>query len=315
MGADQIFRRWRAAKTACTDLVGRIRRRVASEHPLPWQPSNIPKTFNGFDTSIEEASLLEGCRRLGVMAVGGPVFSLTRTAIGTAAAAPDGQRCWVKVSAMMGVPTNWLRDGELIAMPDVPKPHVIARREWAADGRHWLALQTMLATSPVVEQTHWAGDRALSVSDAWIAELRDALSKVNRMQTPRMRATQKEVADVIKRHFGRNAPSFADEWQVAHGDLHWNNVTTPTLTILDWQCWGLAPRGCDAAFLVAFSCRHPSLAMRLEQAFASDLTRQSGRVAQLYAIGHILDNIRAGWFDPVYHGTLRRFGKQVLQRS
>ncbi len=38
-------------------------------------------------------------------------------------------------------------------------------------------------------------------------------------------------------------------FSTAHGDLHWANLTGPTLTLVDWEGWGSAPVGYDAANL------------------------------------------------------------------
>jgi hypothetical protein len=39
-------------------------------------------------------------------------------------------------------------------------------------------------------------------------------------------------------------------WITAHSDLHWASVTAP-LRILDWEGWGRAPEGFDAARVAA----------------------------------------------------------------
>ncbi|MFI5800717.1 hypothetical protein [Streptomyces sp. NPDC051677] len=41
-------------------------------------------------------------------------------------------------------------------------------------------------------------------------------------------------------------------WTTAHADVHWANLTSP-LRLLDWEAWGRAPEGFDAATLYAYS--------------------------------------------------------------
>ncbi|SDM73769.1 hypothetical protein SAMN04487981_102423 [Streptomyces sp. cf386] len=47
------------------------------------------------------------------------------------------------------------------------------------------------------------------------------------------------------------------EWSTAHGDFHWSNLGGPDLTILDWEGWGRAPVGFDAAQLYVYSLHTP----------------------------------------------------------
>jgi hypothetical protein len=49
--------------------------------------------------------------------------------------------------------------------------------------------------------------------------------------------------------------------------------------LLDWGLWGLAPRGVDAAWLIAFSSPDEALTRRLLAAFTDDLETPSGKVA------------------------------------
>jgi hypothetical protein len=67
----------------------------------------------------------------------------------------------------------------------------------------------------------------------------------------------------------------------AHADLHWGNLTAPQCNLLDWEDWGLAPGGLDAATLWGFSLGVPSLAERVEREFRADLDTRSGKLAKL----------------------------------
>jgi hypothetical protein len=52
--------------------------------------------------------------------------------------------------------------------------------------------------------------------------------------------------------FGIPAPTRVER-VTGHGDLHWGNLTTMPLTLLDWERWGLVPFGYDAGLLHASS--------------------------------------------------------------
>lgn len=71
-----------------------------------------------------------------------------------------------------------------------------------------------------------------------------------------------------------------DEWATAHTDVHWNNLSTEG-HIIDWEDWGAAPRGHDAACLWQSALPDPGLATRVRREFAADLETRSGQLAQL----------------------------------
>lgn len=63
-----------------------------------------------------------------------------------------------------------------------------------------------------------------------------------------------------------------EEWTAAHADLAWANLTTPNCYFLDWEDWGTAPRGWDAASLWSESLAVPALADRVYQERRADWT-------------------------------------------
>jgi hypothetical protein len=58
--------------------------------------------------------------------------------------------------------------------------------------------------------------------------------------------------------------------------------------LLDWEGWGLGPRGLDAATLWAFSLLVPSVAERVNEEFSEDLSCRSGKIAQLFMCAELL---------------------------
>ncbi|MCI0686671.1 MAG: hypothetical protein L0Y54_05455, partial [Sporichthyaceae bacterium] len=83
----------------------------------------------------------------------------------------------------------------------------------------------------------------------------------------------------------------------AHGDLHWANLTAPRLVILDWEGFGPAPAGFDAANLHAYTLAAPKLASHIRHRFAAVLETDDGRLAQLTTAAMIL---QAAERDPVH---------------
>jgi len=60
------------------------------------------------------------------------------------------------------------------------------------------------------------------------------------------------------------APVAASSWTAAHADLHWANVLAPDCALVDWEGWGLAPAGYDAATLYVHSLLAPDTGERRE---------------------------------------------------
>jgi hypothetical protein len=270
--------------------------------------------LHGFDPTIESDHLFEECRRLGVEPVGPVASGGMRKSLGVAAVAPDGARSWVKISALLGMTSHSLRDAELAAarIRGVAKPEVLASRQWTQGDRHWLTLRMTLASSPVVATDYFAGATSALIGSQWIDSLKRALEAVRTIDTDRAAITPDEIIALIRDRFGPGAENRADEWHCAHGDLHWSNVTYPDLMLLDWECWGLAPRGFDAANLLTYSCAYPELMQKIETAFADDLNSRSGRVAQLALLARRFRDIAGGWPDPSYKSHLEAMARRVL---
>jgi hypothetical protein len=94
--------------------------------------------------------------------------------------------------------------------------------------------------------------------------------------------TQLRLTAVIEDAFPGRIDTHIDEWTTAHADLNWANLTWPECYMLDWEDWGRAPRGLDAASLWINSLAVPSLAERVWAHRRPDLESRSGRLAALF---------------------------------
>ncbi|WP_236542097.1 hypothetical protein [Spiractinospora alimapuensis] len=97
------------------------------------------------------------------------------------------------------------------------------------------------------------------------------------------------------------------EWRTAHGDLHWANVTQEPLQILDWEGWGSAPAGYDAAVLLAYSLPVPDIVTQIREDFGDVLDTPNGRLAQLVICAEI---IQASERDDL-HANLRPYAGEL----
>jgi hypothetical protein len=61
----------------------------------------------------------------------------------------------------------------------------------------------------------------------------------------------------------------------------------PDFGLLDWEQWGRAPAGTDAATLLADSLVVPELAERVRDVFGDVLDSDAGQLAQLYVAARV----------------------------
>lgn len=150
----------------------------------------------------------------------------------------------------------------------------------------WRADETQLVEAePVRRGAKWTTE-ARSLPDAWWATLTRSLDVLaafptTRRATPTMQPmTQERPTATIHKVFA-DVDTTVDEWTTAHGDLFWTNLTAPDCWILDWEDWGRAPRGYDAASLWHDSLAVPALAERVACELRSELDSRTGRLCQL----------------------------------
>ncbi|MGW5367084.1 hypothetical protein ACWER6_00760 [Streptomyces sp. NPDC004009] len=150
----------------------------------------------------------------------------------------------------------------------------------------WRADEMVLVTASPVGQAALVIEHP-QLSDGWWAALNaslDALAaqRTHRLATPDTEtATQELVTGTIRAVFPE-VDATVDEWTPAHADLTWANVTGPEFCIIDWEDWGMAPRGLDAATLWGNSLAVPALAQRVWAERRPDLESRSGRLMALF---------------------------------
>ena len=170
-------------------------------------------------------------------------------------------------------------------------PHWHQGASWRADELLWRVDETELIDDPVICSggilTH---DPALP--DAWWPQLADALQALAsvptaRIATPHTRPITQQRIDATIHAVFPDVDTTVDECSVAHADLSWPNLTR-TGRILDWEDFGRAPRGWDAATLWTNSLALPTLAERVADLFAADLSCRTGMVCRLYACAELI---------------------------
>lgn len=146
----------------------------------------------------------------------------------------------------------------------------------------------------------------------WFPALRVALDSLSKVSTDRRTIEQTYLDDVMPRMLGEPiATTSPTPWVTAHGDLHWANLCGPTLCILDWEGWGLAPTGYDAATLHCHSLLIPTIAAQVRAYFADILSTETGRYAELVIIAEQLDSAGLDHSEPLRARAAHLLGRPV----
>lgn len=198
-----------------------------------------------------EGHLEWAAREFDVQLLGTPVHTPRLHSVGCRVL-DAGEDAWLRV---VYADPEW-GDGEYLEsnvaandIHDVPKPSVERWSEWYDDDRRM------------------RGELSTFVADPAVSAGMDAT----------------DVNDGIRAYFGIDVDISRVPWITAHCDLHWGNLTAPNLTILDWETWGKAPAGYDAASLLCATLTFPALSRRLRTALAAFLDTPTARIAILAA--------------------------------
>ncbi|MBO2455434.1 phosphotransferase [Actinomadura barringtoniae] len=225
--------------------------------------------------------------------------------LGVSVNAPSGRRAWLRVmEAPAGKAGGKLWTGTEEAattLPDeVPRPHLLRAMDWAQDQHAYRAELTSYVPAPVCSQSPDL-TKAIDLPHEWWSRLRQASNLVTQTPAPDTRPpviSQDYIHRTIPRYLGEvDINTTVQRWSLAHGDLHWANLTGPQLTILDWEGFGPAPHGFDAAHLHAYTLPVPDLAARVRATFADVLSTQDGRLVELTVAAILL---QAAERDPVH---------------
>ncbi|WPO72370.1 hypothetical protein [Streptomyces sp. KN37] len=157
----------------------------------------------------------------------------------------------------------------------------------------WRADETELLPGPPIGNAILSEDPRLQ--DSWWQAFNASLDALAAQETRRIatpdtititRALVTEaVRSVAPTH---DLDTTVERWVPAHADLNWANMTAPTFSLFDWEDWGNAPRGLDAASLWGSSLAVPALADRVWHERRHDFESRDGKLMTLFACSKIL---------------------------
>lgn len=247
-------------------------------------------------------------------AIGSPVFGWRDRSVGSKVKKGD-QYFWLRVVSenKNWIQKEWWEGNEAAnAIKGIPKPQVLNRLEWER-GEFKLRAELMTfmegKTCSVTPELR----SELDLPDRWWAQLRCSLDRLAACPTKRVKVKQEKITRRVMVFFGDELDTEVTHWATAHGDFHWGNLQFPNLSILDWEGWGKAPVGYDAATLYCYSLLIPSVADQVYKMFSDILNTRDGVIAQLYVITRLLRRIDHG--DSLdLAGPLHRHAKKLLSK-
>lgn len=261
--------------------------------------------------------LEEGGDQLGAKVTGEAVFGWQGRTI-SAEAVRDGERCWLRATGerrewAYGDAWSGLKDADPLPA-EVPRPRLLGQVEWDEDNVGILVQLMTLAPGRTCSATPELREE-ICLPDAWWAALRRALPALAGADAKGRETNDwDEISGSLRIMFGDWVDPVPQPLVTAHKDLHWANLTQPGLCVLDWEMWGQAQAGYDAATLYCHSLLAPATAAKVHEVFADELDSPAGRLAQLSVIRRMLLRANGGDYADLVL-PLHRLADRLLGRD
>lgn len=234
--------------------------------------------------------LLKASRELRIELVGEPRYGWRDRSVG-ARVNDDGHDGWLR---LVGEPADgdvgvfW--DGNATAsqqLNGLRLPQVWRSWEYAERDLRFRADLMSFVDEPMCSSTA-ALTAVPRLSETWWAWLAGTLAFLPGVGTGRVAVDAERFASRIG-IWDEALPVDVHRWVPAHADLHWAQLSIPGCWVLDWEGWGLAPAGFDAASLYLHSLAAAPVARLVRARYATELDSRDGMLSQLYIAGRMLD--------------------------
>lgn len=257
--------------------------------------SNVPRTDEQH-RAMMRAALYAAAEHFSLTPTGSSVFGWNDRTIGVKATTNGGEVVWLRVASELSTWAYgefWDGNKDATSIRGVPKPDVARVLDWGCGDRWFRAeVMTYVPESPVSATQELFEDPGLPAE--WWRGLQSSLDALSGHLTTRLHANQSAVTRRLRAYFADRVDPVVDMWATAHTDLHWNNLTRPECYLLDWEGWGMAPVGYDAATLYCHSLLVPDVAAQVREEFAEVLDTPDGVRAQLLVIARMLGRSSQG---------------------
>ncbi|MFZ0121717.1 MAG: aminoglycoside phosphotransferase [Pseudonocardiaceae bacterium] len=247
--------------------------------------------------------------------VGDPLFGWSDRSMGSRVRTAAGDR-WLRMVVEQQAWADgdfWTGNGAANVITRVAKPSVIAHWEWQ-DGTWMVRAELMTLAEGTPRSNTPELRRPIELAASWWVELRTSLRALAEVPTQRTHLQQADVTRRLAVFFGdRPGEMTVSRWTAAHTDLHWANLLAPQCVLVDWEGWGLAPVGYDAACLYVHSLLQPDVADRVRAELGEQLDTRDGLISQLYVTTRLLLRVEQGDY-PGMAIPLHRSAEWVIER-
>lgn len=231
--------------------------------------------------------------------------------------APSGP-AWLRVGcALSGEVNATFWNGSVAAqqaIPEsVPRPRLRVVHDWNDEQWTYRAELYQRVTAWPASPTSTLTTTP-DLPSSWWRAVRVVLHVIAHVPTNRFSVHQPFLKRAMPQFLGTPIDTTAPSWSTAHGDFHWANLCAPELRIFDWEGWGLAPTGYDAAVLHSYSLLVPSVAACVRRELKDALSTPEGRFAELAVITQLLHSTTHGGSLELAE-PLRRRAEHLLGRA
>lgn len=221
-------------------------------------------------------------------------------------------RCWLRVRGAPRRQANglkWTGEEDARIIKGIRRPQLLESADWCMDEFAWRANLLEFIDEPPCSPTPDLQTSGTELGGV-IRRLRVSLDRLADQPTQRISVRQ-NLIDRRLAEFYPGADSSVRVWCTTHGDMHWGNVTMPGAVILDWEGWGRAPAGMDAAFLLCYAGSDLSAVKTVWSVFGDVLSTPDGRLSRLFAAAELRRMIRLHGDHPHLEKHLREVTTDV----
>lgn len=242
-------------------------------------------------------ALARAAAALGAGLAGAGMWGWRGRTLSGPASHPDYGPCWLRLAAApedhaYGKTWDGNRDAQRAFGATVRRPALHAVHDDSLGGWAYRAELSQLIRDPILAPEPVLRTEP-ELPGTWWESLRASTGAIAAVSTDRIAVRQEWADRAVPEFLGFPAPRIT-RWATAHGDLHPANLTAGEEPwLLDWEGFGMAPVGYDAAMLHAYALMSTGFARHVRQAFPV-LDAPEGRAARVIVVTELLQSASRG---------------------